>query len=126
MTLLLIGLILVSSISGSLTVVCHGADGHVAVEPLVHDHCECPETDLPKNPVSIGSDCLDSHGHCTDYDPASHLITPTKQSTHQGFTPALTGYVDSLIHSYFLSKLTSQDDHLPAFYTPLRTVILLV
>jgi hypothetical protein len=129
-TFLLVGLMAVSSMGGSLTVVCHGADGHIAVEPLVHNHCECPgQTDLPANPVSIGSDCSDGHGHCRDYVLASHLITSSnktpKQSIDQTFTSGMMQQVDSLIHHSLLGKFTSQDDNLPAFHMPLRTVILL-
>lgn len=128
-TLLLIGLMAVSSISGSLTVVCHGADGHIAVESLVHNHCECPQDGQQGDITLIGNNCPGEHGHCQDYVLASHLITPSnnaqKQSIHQSFTPCLIHPVDSLIHLSLLGNFSSQDDKLPAFHTPLRTVILL-
>jgi len=45
-TILLIGLMCFSSVCGFSTVICRGSDGHIAVEPVVHNHCECPETTL--------------------------------------------------------------------------------
>lgn len=127
--LLLIGLMAISSITCSFTVICHGADGHVAVEPLVHNHCKCPETNSQANPISMDSDCLDGHGHCTDYLLASHLITPSnktyKQSNDQTFTSGLMQQIDYLMSKSFLDKFASQDDNLPAFHTLLRTVIIL-
>jgi hypothetical protein len=127
--LLLVGLIAISSISGSFTVICHGADGHIAVEPLVHNHCQCPETGEPAAMALIVSNCPDDHDHCQDFILASHLITPTnkthKQSIDQTFISGLMRQVDSLMHNSFLGKFTSQDDNLPAFHTPLLTVILL-
>jgi hypothetical protein len=127
--MLLIGLMAISSISGSFTVICHAADGHITMEPVFHNDCGCPETEAEANPVSMGSYCLDEHGQCQDYLASSNLVVPSNNTVRQAiqylFTACLVQHVDFLIHISHLSNIHSLGDQLPAFHAPLRTVILL-
>ena len=126
--ILLIGMICVGSISGLFTVTCYGADGHVAVEPVTHNHCDCPETDGTSNDKS-GIGLSDDHEHCTDSITTSNILSPNRKNSTSfpdkisalscvlksiaPFTPSVLGFY--AIHRFDFSS----------FHTPLQTIILL-
>ena len=134
MTLLLIGLMCFSSVSGFFTVICHGSDGHVAVEPVVHNHCECSESgesDHRNRPAgtAIESSGDHNHKHCTDTIAADNYIVSARKniklSTHNVFTAMV---FSKTIPSRPLSvsgRQATQGDEYVSFFAPLRTVILL-
>ena len=131
-TILLLGLICFSSVSGFLIVICHGPDGHIAVEPAVHNHCQCPETGETADEDQYGKIAVtasDDHGHCRDSIASSEVIIPTRKnfrlSTHKVFTNNLVLKPIAIYASSFLGRFTTRIDGLSSFYAPLRTVILL-
>ncbi|MHC4122845.1 MAG: hypothetical protein ACYSSI_04665 [Planctomycetota bacterium] len=121
-----------SSISSLLTVICHAADGHTAVEPVWHDHCECPEPDgsgHQKNSSESGIDLSSDHSHCRDSLAMSNLVI----SVHKNIKPehdkvfkqnfyqkSISGHMTSSVKYPLLCNI-----ELSSFFTPLRTVILL-
>ena len=132
MTILLIGLTCISPVSGFFMVICHGSDGHVAVEPLFHNHCECPETDqngkqdkYAGTTISLSVD----HEHCKDTIVTPNVLLPKRKNVKPStlkisiakFTPKpILTYTSS-----FFRCFTTQSNELSSFYTPLRTVIFL-
>ena len=120
-----------SPLSGLFTVICHGFDGHVAVEIADHNHCACPEPDDSVSNDSMGMVIVSTsdHGHCYDTATDSHFIAPVRKNsnfnTHKDFV------VDHELKSIsqpapFIFEPSSERDNacLP-FYAPLRTVIML-
>lgn len=127
-TILLAGLICVSFISGAFTVICHGPDGHVAIEHPVHSHCECPETGQnEKNTAIIGFSS--DHEHCKDTVVTPNVLLPgrknVKPSTLKLFIAKLTPKPILAYNPSFLSCFSTQSSELPSFHTPLRSIILL-
>jgi len=130
-TILLIALMCISSTSGAFTAICHGSDGHIAVEPLVHNHCACSKASQADSHEFAGGSIVsvDDHGHCKDSIATSSYIFSTrknvKTSIHKAFSANL--FLNSApTHSRSLSGyLAAESNELSSFYTPLRTVILL-
>jgi hypothetical protein len=125
MTILLIGLICFSSLNGFFTVMCYGADGQITLEPVAHNHCQCPETDSVAPSLISSAD----HDHCQDSIAVSHLIVPLKNTIrltiNKAITPAFIQNSDSLLDMSIVGRAVVQDDRLSAFHIPLRTIILL-
>ena len=130
--ILLVALMSVSSATGTFTAICHGSDGHIAVEPLVHNHCECPEAGEADSQDefaggSIGSDT--DHGHCKDSIATSNFIFSIrknlKTSIYKVFTANLFLKSISMHNRSFLGYMAGRNDEFSSFYAPLRTVILL-
>ena len=95
-TILFIGLMCFNLVSGFLTVMCHGSDGHVAMEPVGHNHCERQESCETGNQndftVSVIA-AANNHDHCKDTIAISNFIVPVRKnfklSTHRIFTANL-------------------------------------
>lgn len=132
MTTLLIGLMCFGSISGFFTVICHGSDGHVAVEPVVHNHCDCSESgESGHQDVFSGLtiESCSSHEHCTDAIVSSNYIV----SARKNIKPQLVKvFVQSPCQKSTSNKITSSFGHplswnteLSSFFRPLRSIILL-
>jgi len=131
-TILLIGIVFLSPLSGFLTVICHGSDGHIAVEPLVHNHCECPEIGEAEHQDKIAGSSIESaadHGHCKDSIATSGLIFSTrknvKTSIYKVFSANLFLKSNSTLSRSFFGYLSTRSHELSSFFTPLRTIILL-
>lgn len=129
---ILIGLMCFSLISGSFTVICHGSDGHQAVEPALHNHCECPESDAGvQHGNSNGSVSFLStdHNHCKDV-PASSIFSVSLRKDNKSrieIIPAKSIYQDQVsdcMFSGFRYSLSRNVD-LSFFFTPLQSIILL-
>ena len=129
---LLIALMCVSPISGSFTVICYGSDGHIAIETILHGHCDCPESDENgRQRDSNGSLILFSsdHSHCKDILAASSVVI----SVRKNIKPQLAKlFVQGLYQKSISNHMTSSFRHpllwnteLSSFFTPLRTIILL-
>ena len=129
---ILIGLMCFSLIIGSFTVICHGSDGHQAIEPVLHHHCECPESDEGgQHRDSNGSVSFVStdHNHCKDV-PASSIFSISLRKDNKSrieIIPAKSLYQNEesdYMLSCFKSTLSRNVD-LCSFFTPLQSVILL-
>ena len=131
-TILLIGLMCMNAISGLFTVRCQGFDGHIAVEPVWHDHCDRHQSsqtgnqnDLTGSVIALAND----HDHCKDTVAISSFFVPLqkniKLSTHKVLTAKLCSKLVSIPAACFFGHLTAQGHELSSFYAPLRTVIFL-
>jgi len=131
-TMLLIGLMCFSSVSGFFKVTCHGSDGHIAEEPLFHNHCECPEPDPDdnlNNSSEFYADLSFEHNHCKDTITASdfYVIAQKNNFTSLLKIVATNSFFKSISFdiSSHLRDSDTEHDRLSPFFTPLRTVILL-
>lgn len=130
-TIMLMGLMCFSSISGFFCV-CHGSDGHIALELAVHNHCNCTKIGETNNQNEFSNTVISSltdHCHCRDFTTASNTIISEGKngrfSTHKVLTANL---FQKPISTYSLSifrYIIAQDSELSSFYTPLQTVIIL-
>lgn len=128
----LIGLMCFSLISGSFTVICHGADGHQAIEPVLHNHCECPESDAgDQHGDNHGPEIFLStnHNHCKDV-PATSIfsISLRKNNNFQCDKILVKSLYQNETSGYMLSCFRcslSRNVGLSSFFTPLQSVILL-
>jgi hypothetical protein len=123
LTIWLLGIMCLSPVSAYLTVICHGSDGHTAVESVAHDHCECPETASQDQKTFIAA-CPD---HCEDTIAISNIVAPAKKnlklSTHK--TAATAFFLRSDVASGSICNSADRSDQSTPFHTPLRTIILL-
>ena len=112
-------------------VLCYGSDGHVAMEPVFHNHCPEPDhTGNQNNSSESEADLSFEHSYCKDTITASdfyvlaqknHVISLLKIVTTNSFLKAVSPDVSS-----HLRYSDMNNDQLSPFFTPLRTVILLV
>jgi len=130
--IMFVGLLCFSSVTGFSTVICHGSDGHVALEALVHDHCECPETDEGgrHNEVAVTMAVSSAdHGHCIDYMAGSDLIIQTRGTiqfpSHKVFTANFILKQTSAHTPSVFSRFFTWNNDTSSFYAPLRTIVLL-
>jgi hypothetical protein len=125
----LLGLMCFSPVSGFLMVICHGSDGHMAVELAVHDHCECPEAGSSGEFAFVAVGSQTDHEHCEDTIATSSVVVGVrkniKQSIHKILTANLSPESDTS-DSSFNHSLARRGCGLSSFYRPLRTVIILV
>ena len=131
-TILLMGLICIGCVSGSFTVICHGPDGHVAIEPVVHNHCECPETGQNEKQNKYAETTIDfsaDHEHCKDTVVTPNILLPirknVKPSTLKIFIAKLIPKPILAYTPSFLSRFATQSGELSSFHMPLRSIILL-
>ena len=131
-TILLTGLICFSSFSGLFTVVCHGFDGHVAVEAVGHDHCGCSEAGGNGNQREVlgaGVGLSTGHGHCRDTVAVSNFIVPAGKNIKLSPVKAFT--VNHFLNSIstqatsFFGYRAAGSGEFSSFFEPLRTIILL-
>lgn len=128
-TILLIGLMCISLVN-SLTVICHGSDGHFAVEPLIHNHCGCSGSDhdqlqavYTEPPVEISAD----HEHCTD-SLASHSLLLSREKVKFSKQFFIVNQIPKSLSVCIspASNFTVKGDEFSSFHTPLQSTILLV
>ncbi len=133
LTILLIGIMCLSPLSGLCAVLCHCSDGYVAVTPLFGSLCECPESDVTGSQARLSDESLielsTDHDCCKDSVVPSNIIVFAPKNT--------TLPTSNVIAAHFLLKpVLSQTVPLPgslsagcpelsSFFLPLRTVILL-
>ncbi|MEN6308481.1 MAG: hypothetical protein ABFD91_12070 [Anaerohalosphaeraceae bacterium] len=129
MTILLVGLICFSSVSGFFAVVCQGSDGHIAVELLDHNHCECPEPDTTGQDHLPALAAMD-HQHCTDSPAVSDTVIAARKNIRpaddKADTQCLILKPVSIDASTASKCIDSLSDKSHSFYRPLHTIILLV
>jgi hypothetical protein len=119
-----------SSVNGFLGVLCHGTDGHFALEAAIHTHCvlDCGQTANNSNTETATGLCF-AHPHCKDSIATLNAFNPNSQknsSSHNLFTLNLVLKPILARTSSFSSRFFVNNDSLSSFYTPLQTVVLLV
>ena len=128
---LFIAFLCVGFITSSFTVICHGSDGHIALEPVAHNHCLCPESN-ENVPQGDSNDSLilftNGHSHCKDILAASSIIISIRKIKPQLAKVFVQGlYIKSIsnhVSSSFKYPLLWNTE-LSSFFTPLRSIILL-
>ena len=131
MILLLVS-ICFSPVNGLSMVICHGANGHIAVEPVWHNHCGCPEsgeTGHQENSHESGINLSNAHSHCKDILVTSGLTVSVRKNIKPQLAKVL---VQSLYQKSISNHMTSSfrypllwNTELSSFFTPLRTIVLL-
>jgi hypothetical protein len=133
MTILLIGLMCLSSASGLFRVICHGSDGHIAIEPAGHEHCECPETAPINNHDTLAKTLIGAHAkhaHCRDVLATLDVVLPAQKNITLSID---TIFTTNPSQNPTLNRTTCHFTHpaiawlckLSVFYEPLRTIVLL-
>ena len=121
-----------SSVSGFFAVICHGSDGHIAVEPVPHNHCRCPEPDERGNQDELGRSVValsTDHKHCRDVPADSDVIFSVrkneKTSTYKAIAAKL--FVKSILGrtTSFTKCPCARCSEESSFFGPLRTIVLL-
>lgn len=128
MTIWIMGLILISPVGGFSKVICYGPDGHIAIEPVVHNHCECPETDSQYRLAGSFADASSDHDHCTDKLAISGVILSIRKNIKRSsklVVAMLTSKTPLLDCHSILSCFSVLRCEFSSFHEPLRTVILL-
>jgi len=128
LTILFTGVMCISSLSSFSAVLCYRSDGRAAVEPVYHNQCVCPETEEENSAQTATYESV-SHQHCDDILLHSGLLFSSKNIrllSEIQLAANLEPATFSML-SLFSSNITCcQNDILSAFYTPLRTIVLLV
>jgi len=121
-----------SHVNGLFTVICHGANGHIAVEPVSHNHCECHESDGSGHQKEIsesGIDLSSEHSHCKDTLAASGVVFSVRKNTKTQLDKVFVqGLYQKSISNHMISSFRYPllwNTELSSFFTPLRTVIIL-
>ena len=131
-TVLIIALMCFSPVTGSFTVMCHNADGHVALEPAIHNHCVCPdfgETALRNGFAESAAEPSRDHRHCIDIPLTSNILISVQKNHKLPINKvSICSAYQSEMNSYAASSfpcLFSRDAEWTSFFTPLRTIVLL-
>ena len=129
---LLLAFICIGPISNPFTVICYGSDGHIAMEPIFHNHCECPKAD--EN--TIQKDCSSSsillsyhHSHCKDSPLTSSVVVSARKNIKLQLAKVFVqGFYQKSTSNHVTSSFRSPvlwGTELSSFFMPLRTIILL-
>jgi hypothetical protein len=115
------------------TVLCFGADGHVGLEPAFHKHCD--------HPVHYHASDQNQHSHEAGHEKGKHcepcvdipisiglakISHMPKQSNPTSPVPAANVIADTDKINYSAFHLISNRSVDTSYFTPLRTVIMLV
>lgn len=133
LTILLIGIMCLSPVSGLCAVLCHCSDGYVAVTPLFGSLCECPQSDVNGIAARLSDESFiessNDHDCCKDSVAPSNIIVFTQKNTAFPISKVITAYVlvkpISSQTSHLTGSLSAGCTKLSSFFLPLRTVILL-
>ena len=121
----------IAPFSGSFVVVCYGADGHVAIEAAVHDHCNGDDAyvegshEHDEHQLRVA----DEHNHCEDVAIKSDIAVSAKRKdlteTSSVFAVKInllkTSHSrDSEVYSGLWRNVESS-----SFFMPLSTIVLL-
>lgn len=123
----LVGLMCISSMGGFTKVICDGPDGHIAMEPAVHNHCQCPGTNN-EHESQAGVITAD-HEHCLDTVAITGIMVPVRKSIKHSTDKPITAKASSIANSLFCESLLSHFGvrrcESTSFHEPLRTIVLL-
>ena len=123
-------------IAGNLThgtVLCFGADGHTELESAFHEHCDDPVHSSAPDQNQLSYEAEHEKGKhcepCVDVPISIGLAKISRASTK--LNPAFPAQVTNMIvltDKYNLPAYNSASNTFaaPSYFTPLRTVILLV
>lgn len=127
-TILLIGLFFFSTISGIGSVLCYGSDGHIALEPAVHHHCDCAGEDSSHHSEDMII-AAEGHGHCVDVAVGVDALISVEKSIRFSVVEVLKA--NPLLPSFSFQNAstiksgTVDSEPLPSFFGPLGVIILL-
>jgi hypothetical protein len=132
MTILLIGIMCISPVSGWLMVICHGDDGRIAVEPVIHSHCDASvscstdiKDDVNRPVLAMQTD----HRHCSDTLAMSSYVFSARKNIKLPADDVFTVYLFhksmSISSASRFGYVTVWPNELSSFFAPLQTVILL-
>jgi len=129
---LLIAVMCVSLISGSFTVICYGSDGHIAVEPILHNHCDCHKSEESSHQENYSDSSVafeSDHSHCKDTLVMSGIAISVRNKVKLQLVKILEqNLYQKLVSDHMTSSFRHPflgDTELSSFFTPLETVILL-
>ena len=124
------------SLVGNLThwkVLCFGADGHIEIESAFHERCNDPEHAFSsdKNVISAkeGHEVCDHCEPCVDIPIFKDLVqnSNSPQKLNQNILVSATNILNNIDNlSNSANKITSDILNTNSYFTPLRTVILLI
>ncbi len=123
-------------IAGNLThgtVLCFGADGHIELESAFHERCDHPVHSYASDQNQLSSEAeheICKHcGPCVDMPISNDLVkisnTPQKLIT-KFLVPTTYMLIDTDKLNSFVYNLASNTFTDTSYFTPLRTVVLLV
>lgn len=121
-----------SPVNGLFMVICHGANGHIAVEPVFHNHCDCHEPEGGSNQKDSSESSIDfssEHSHCKDTLAISGLVISDRKNIKP--QPAKLSAQSLYQKSVYDQTISSFRNHLlwntefSSFFTPLESIILL-
>ncbi|WP_169853165.1 hypothetical protein [Anaerohalosphaera lusitana] len=129
--MLLIVLIFCSPFAG-FAVLCHGSDGHVAIEAPGHDHCHCAESDSAGGDHAAehnGSTIASSHDHCNDSlltaDAIAHRLKLSKTFSQTAESAPLRSYLNAYSQACAVT-VPKPRSGLFRYHEPLQSVIIIV
>ena len=133
-TFLLIGLILISSLSGYNTVICYGSDGHICVESVNHSHCDSiDENEHTLNINDIHSKFSDylsiSHSHCNDTLIKQYFYLTKSNQNNKLISKAASFYIKNINYECvstnpLIVKIIKNQD-ISDFFIPLESIVIL-
>ena len=112
-------------------VICYGSNGHIAIEPLLHNHCHCAEADEDESvrQVDRAYSFTGDHSHCEDTLATSQSIVAVRKDIDSQFAEI---FVQGLrqkstfnLTTFFFRLPFSWDTESTSFFTPLQSIILL-
>ncbi len=124
------------SIAGNLAhwkVLCYGADGHIELESALHERCEDPDHSSVSDRTTLSSQA--GHENCKHCGPCINVpisndlvqISNTDQKLNQKFLVQTTYmFIDTDKLNSSVYNLVSNSFTDTSYFTPLRTVVLLV
>jgi hypothetical protein len=119
----------IAPFSGSFAVVCHGEDGHVAIEIAVHDHCDEGDTKASHGYDEQQAYGTGGHGHCDDVAIKSDIAVSAKRkdltNKSKVFANNLHSLKDSNPRNSEFKSCFGRNVESTSFFTPLSTIILL-
>ena len=131
-TIMLVVLICFNSMGGFLFSICHGSDGHVAIEALSHHHCNCEDSDkIYANRASLVTLNIypAEHSHCKDFRLISNLLLEVRKNVKSFSSKVFYKSIFVRWITFFTQvdscKSFLDINQLFSYHTPLRTIILL-
>lgn len=128
-TIMIVAIMCIAPFSGGFAVVCHGEDGHVAIEAAVHDHCSEPEVEISHGHREQRSCRVNCRKHCSDSPMKSDIAISAKRKSQTETSQILMANVSLLKTSNPKTSETrdcfSWNVESTSFFTPLSSIIIL-
>ena len=128
-TILLAALVCIALPNSGALVLCHGDDGHAAVESVLHDHCPS-DGEHGENEAAHGhgTSLAQTHTHCSDTMLTTNIAVSEQKTVSKSKQAAANNICQNLGGSSAnaASKIRScWNIESTSFFTPLRTIVLL-